>query len=283
MAIVRYLLIPLLSLFISCGGSAVSNLISSNVATTKSPGLAGIDPTPTIAAFSLTKVSIDSADGLRLVGSMYGATKAKSPALLLLHQWESDRHSFDEFAARMQGKGFAVLSIDGRGFGKSTKKADGTTIAAGRSDADIKAMLDDVDAAFNFLSKQPNVDAKRVGIVGASYGSSLAIIYAADHPEVAAAALLSPGLNYFGNIPTKPAVEKFGERPLFMTAAYDDRDSADAVKLLREIQNRPFEEDKAPIYAGKEHGTALFKLRSPDMGGFNLEDKLEMFFRNAFQ
>src|SRR5215469_327334 len=64
-------------------------------------------------------VTIDSPDGVKIVGSYYPAAQANSPALLLMHQWESDRHSYDEFAAKINDKGFAVLSIDGRGFGES--------------------------------------------------------------------------------------------------------------------------------------------------------------------
>ncbi|HMJ08095.1 MAG TPA: alpha/beta fold hydrolase, partial [Pyrinomonadaceae bacterium] len=183
------------------------------------------------------KVTIDSPDGVKLIGSFFAAETPKSPALLLLHQWQSDRHSYDDFAKRMQARGFAVLSIDGRGFGESVKTSDGRDITAERTDAAVKAMLTDVGAAFDFLAKQQNVDPAKIGIVGASYGSSLALIYAADEPKVAAAALLSPGLNYFGNMPTEPAIKKYGDRPLYMIAADDDKDSADAVKKLAAAGN----------------------------------------------
>src|SRR5205085_3046220 len=112
-----------------------------------------------------------------------------------------------------------VLAIDGRGFGESTAKTDGKTVTAGRTDTDVKTMLGDVGAAFDFLAKQKNVNPNRIGVVGASYGSSLALIYAADNPKVAAVALLSPGLNYFGNMQTEPAIKKYGDRPLELIAA----------------------------------------------------------------
>src|SRR5690349_19776355 len=51
-------------------------------------------------------VEIDSLDGTPIAGSLYAANKPNSPALLLLHQWESDRHSFDDFAERIQKRGF---------------------------------------------------------------------------------------------------------------------------------------------------------------------------------
>lgn len=201
-------------------------------------------------------VKIESADKALLIGTFLAAEKANSPALLLLHQWQSDRHSYDDFAKRMQAKGFNVLSIDGRGFGESKKTADGKPIAPVRTDAAVKAMLGDVDAAFAYLTRQKNVDPAKIGIVGASYGSSLALIYAADHPNVAAVALLSPGLNYFGNMPTEPAVKRYGERPLFLVAAEDDVESAECVRQL-------FKADKAArqmIYPSGGHGTELFKV-----------------------
>jgi dienelactone hydrolase len=215
-------------------------------------------------------VTIDSPDGVRLIGTFFEAAKPNSPALLLLHQWQSDRHSYDDFAKRMQEKGFNVLSIDGRGFGESTKTADGKTVATERTDAAVKGMLGDVGAAFEFLSKQSNVDPTRIGIVGASYGSSLAIIYSADDPRVKAVALLSPGLNYFGNMATEPAITKYGDRPLLLVAADDDKESADAARKLKETAASDKYEVK--IYGSGGHGTGLFGAK------LGLEDLLNGFF-----
>lgn len=225
----------------------------------------GVTPTPAASVANQTSsdartVKIESADKALLIGTFFTAEKPNSPALLLLHQWQSDRHSYDDFAKQMQAKGFCVLSIDGRGFGGSTRTSDGKTIAPERTEAAVKAMLGDVDAAFDFLSKQENVDPSRIGVVGASYGSSLALIYAADEPKIAAVALLSPGLNYFGNMPTEPAVKRYGERPLFMVAAEDDKESADCVRQLATA-------DKAArqmIYPSGGHGTELFKVPATD-------------------
>ena len=234
-------------LLVGCGGSApntTANKVANNVEK-------AID-----TATRSQNVSINSPDGVVLVGTYYEGEKANTPAILLLHQWQSDRHSWDDFAKEMQRDGFNVLSIDGRGFGESVKKTDGTAVAAGRSDDDVKAMLGDVGAAFDFLSKQKNVDPKRVGIIGASYGSSLAIIYAADHPNVAAVALMSPGTNYFGNMPTEPAVAKYGARPLFMTAAEDDPDSFNSVTKLNDATGEPRRAVVVTVPKGG-HGTAL--------------------------
>jgi dienelactone hydrolase len=225
-------------------------------------------------------VTVNSPDGVNLVGSFFESAKPNSPALLMLHEWQSDRHSFDDFAKRMQAKGFNVLSIDGRGFGESTKTSDGKPVTAGRTDADVKGMLGDLGAAFDYLAKQKNVDPNHIGIVGASYGSSLALIYAADNPRVAALALLSPGLNYFGNMQTEPAAEKYGKRPMFLIAAEDDKESADAVRNLAAVNNNGMY--GMLVYPSGGHGTALFKLTFPNHERPELAESLEWFFTSRF-
>lgn len=204
-------------------------------------------------------VTINSPDGVVLVGSFYEAEKPDSPALLLLHQWQSDRHSWDDLAAEMHGAGFSVLAIDGRGFGESTKRTDGSGVSAGRTDKDVQAMLGDVRAAVDFLAKQDTVDPKRIGIVGASYGSSLALIYAADDPKIAAIALLSPGLNYFGNMATEPAIIRYGDRPVLLAAAEDDPESFNAVTRLAELTGEPNRAVAISVKKGG-HGTELLKV-----------------------
>ncbi|MGH9948102.1 MAG: dienelactone hydrolase family protein [Pyrinomonadaceae bacterium] len=253
----------------NCNGSSTNGV--SNSATPHSANTT--DNANTVLNDRPQTVTIDSPDGVKLVGSFYGSPKAGSPAVLLLHQFNSDRHSYDDFAKRLQVKGFGVLSIDGRGFGESVKTADGKTVSVSRSDEAVKGMLADVNAAFEFLSRQKNVDTNRIGIVGASYGSSLAIIYGAENPKVKAVALLSPGLNYFGNMPTEPAVKKYGDRPLLMVAADDDAESAVSVKKLKEAGAKDKYEIK--IYEKGGHGTGIFKAK------VGLEDLLEQFLTKS--
>jgi dienelactone hydrolase len=219
-------------------------------------------------------VKFESADKVVIIGTFYEAPKAASPAVLLLHQWGSDRMSYDEFARRLQAKGFGVLVIDGRGFGESVKTADGETYKiergdVARGDETVKGMKADVAGAFDLLTKQKNVDANKIGIVGASYGSSLAMIYAAENKQVKAVALLSPGLNYFGNLPIEDALKNYGDRNLLLVAADDDQNSAETVKKLKE--SVPNERYETQIYPKGGHGTGLFAAN------VGLEDLLEKF------
>ena len=219
-------------------------------------------------------VKFESADKVEIIGTFYESPKADAPAVLLLHQWMQNRQSYDALAKRLQAKNFGVLAIDGRGFGDSTKTTDGKEVkqnpAAEKLDANlVKNMTADVENAFQFLTKQKNVNASRVGIVGASYGSSLAIIYAAENPQVKAVALLSPGINYFDNLPTEPAVKKYGNRQLLLVAAEDDEDSVEAVKKLKATGGS--EKYEIKVYEKGGHGTDLFGAK------VGLEDLLEQF------
>ncbi len=212
-------------------------------------------------------IKFESADKLEIIGTFYESSQPNSPAVLLLHQWQSTRKSFDSFAKQLQSKGFGVLAIDGRGFGESVKTTDGKTVSASRTDDAVKGMKADVDNAFNFLKQQKNVDAARIGIVGASYGSSLALIYAAENKQVKAVALLSPGINYFGNLPIEDAVRNYGGRNLLLVAAEDDQNSAATVKKLK-LVNEKFE---MQIYPKGGHGTNLFGAK------VGLEDLIKKF------
>jgi dienelactone hydrolase len=218
-------------------------------------------------------IKFDSADKLEIIGTFYESPKANSPAVLLLHQWQSTRKSYDEFAKRLQAKGFGVLAIDGRGFGESVKTTDGKTVSPLRTDDAVKAMKKDIDTAFNFLSNRKNVDAARVAIVGASYASSLAMIYGAENKAVKCVALLSPGINYFGNLPIENALKNYGDRPLLSVAAADDKESADTVKKLKSlVANDKYE---TQLYAHGGHGTGIFAAK------VGLEDLLEQFLTKS--
>lgn len=261
---------------IGCGGAAndpKGNRGTNANITPSSPTTPSGAETRKQAASAVETVTFDSAGGARIAGSFYPSVKTNSPAILMLHQWESDRHSFDDLAKQLQARGFSVLTIDGRGFGESVKTADGKPVEPSRSNDAVEGMKADVKAAFEFLSKQPSVNPARTGIIGASYGSSLAVIHAADDHNVKAIALLSPGLNYFGNMPTEPAVRKYGNRPMLLVAAEDDKESASSVKKLKEAGASDTHEVK--IYKQGGHGTSLFGAK------VGLEELIEEFFKKT--
>jgi len=204
-------------------------------------------------------VSFVTDDGVTIVGDLYLPEKTPAPAILALHQWESTRAAYKEFAKAMRNEGFVVLAVDGPGFGESTVGADGKAPQEWN-------LTDTIAAALDQLESQPAVDALRIGIVGASYGASNALIYGADNAaDVRSVALLSVGLNYHETLPTEPAMKKYGDRPLLMVAAKDDAESATATEKLAALAKSDKHEVK--IYDAGGHGTALL---GGSVGGVDL-------------
>ena len=91
-------------------------------------------------------VDLKASDDTVLKGSYFASVKP-GPGVLLLHQSNRDRKSWDGEAAQLAAAGFNTLTFDMRGFGESV----GTR-------SDFKRMPEDVDTALDFLMSQPGVD-----------------------------------------------------------------------------------------------------------------------------
>jgi dienelactone hydrolase len=139
------------------------------------------------------EVTIAAPEGGQLAGTLTVPEGAGPfPAVLLISgSGQQDRDEtifghrpFRVIADRLTRDGFAVLRTDDRGTGK-------TTGAVGSLDTDIG----DGRAAFEFLAAQPEVDKKRVGIIGHSVGGLIAPTVAARTGKVAfVVALAGPGV-----------------------------------------------------------------------------------------
>ncbi len=204
-------------------------------------------------------VSIAGAEGLELKGTYTPGREERGPAVLLLHMYGSDRQSWEPFAAELAAAGITSLAIDLRGHG-ATGGAEDWGLAS-----------QDVANAFAWLQSQPAADPSRVGIVGASIGANLALVHAAAHPDdVAAAALLSPGLDYF-RVKIGGLAEKAQGVPLFLAASEQDGYSAETVRVLSE--EAPGENEVA-IFDGASHGTDLL-AQHPQLAGKLIQFLLE--------
>lgn len=190
-------------------------------------------------------VTFTTSDGVIIAGTLWNAGAGK-PAVICLHQWRSDRTSFAALAKLLASSGMTVLTIDARGYGGSTSSSSGSSV---RPDRDIQH---DVTAAMNYLQK--TVKPSKTGLLGASYGSSNAVIYTAKNKGIAALVLLSPGLNYFKVLPTEDAVQKLGPTAVLAVASSEDLRSVEAVERYKELLN---DRISTKIYADIGHGTDM--------------------------
>jgi formylglycine-generating enzyme required for sulfatase activity/pimeloyl-ACP methyl ester carboxylesterase len=117
-------------------------------------------------------VDLKSTDGTVLKGTFY--TTAKSgPGVLLFHQSNRTRASWDDVARQLAAAGIHTLSVDGRGHGES----------GGTRESAVEKTSADMETSFQFLISQPGVQRDVIGLAGAgSYGAINALETAGLHP-----------------------------------------------------------------------------------------------------
>jgi dienelactone hydrolase len=183
-----------------------------------------------------------------------------APGIILLHQRGRDKSSWGSLPSELVAEGYAVIAIDLRGHGQTLDPVGRPIVLDSLTDSEYQAMLNDVAAAHAYFAAQKGVDAERIGIIGASIGANLALIYAAHDRRVRTVVALSPGLNYRSLQPL-PAMDGLDKRPLFLIAAKGDKPSADCVLALQKAAMK-----EAPItvreFDGRDHGTDLLKSQT---------------------
>lgn len=118
-------------------------------------------------------VDLKSADGTTLKGSYFAAAKP-GPGALLFHQGNRTRHSWDDVAVQLAAAGINVLTVDSRAHGESGGTPENYFKTAWASDLEL---------AFQFLSSQPGVNQKLIGVAGAGVlGVETAVETARRHP-----------------------------------------------------------------------------------------------------
>ncbi|HXI02874.1 MAG TPA: hypothetical protein VNI57_06810, partial [Candidatus Saccharimonadales bacterium] len=73
---------------------------------------------PAHAEVSKWNVDVKMADGAKLRATIYSQGR-RVPGLLLLHQCNSDRRSWDALATSLAKAGLSVMTMDFRGYGES--------------------------------------------------------------------------------------------------------------------------------------------------------------------
>ena len=106
------------------------------------------------------------------------------PGAVLCHGFGAGHRAMEPSARIMAGQGIATLIFDLRGHGSSEGAVDGK-------------MVEDVVDAWNFLSVFPEVDGKRMGLIGHSLGAMSAIMAAekVDNPRALIALACPPGID----------------------------------------------------------------------------------------
>jgi dienelactone hydrolase/Flp pilus assembly protein TadD len=146
-------------------------------------------------------VQIVADDGALLAGSLFlpreaspRGSSATTGGVLLLHALGSNRRAATPAARALAERGLVALTLDFRGHGASVTEAwPGPHEFSAHLADSLRRSRDDVGAALAFLARQPRVDGRRLGVVGAGLGALIAAEASREGaPAAAALAILSP-------------------------------------------------------------------------------------------
>ncbi len=199
-------------------------------------------------------VIFQSLDGTSLAGEFYEssnrrsffasrATEDKSPGVVLVHMLTGSKSDWRGLPDRIRDAGISALTIDLRGHGASSGSA-----------ADLAAMVQDVRAAAQWLASRQNVRPDAIGVVGASLGASLALLAAAELPQVRVIGLLSPSLDYRGLRTDTGLIKRLGSRAIWLAASSED---PLALRTLRDMAAETSGPREQMVSSTAAHGTVL--------------------------
>lgn len=197
--------------------------------------------------------------GWNIGGTMYPAKNKANPtkSIILLHALGETRDSYPVSFIEKLHDGVpeaVIIAIDMRGHGESTDPKSWEQF----SDFEFKGMQNDVtDAAIYVNDRYPTVDEHYV--VGASIGSTAAILAGARETDIVKVAMISPGMEYRG-ISIESAADDY-LRPLLLVASSGDTYSEESIGEIESLSSSLITKK---IYSGSAHGTDLFAATAND-------------------
>lgn len=194
LGIIGVILIVVLVTFAVVTRSEAHKLVSN-------PIRAPIDENPGDYGLPFEEVTVTSVDGLKLAG--WYVPSQNGAAIMTQHGYKSDRTSLLDEAAMLHGHGYGALLMSVRAHDLS----QGEQISFGHHE------MKDLEAWYQFLLAQDEVEPDKIGILGCSMGGSLVIQYAALNDHIKAVVAQSPFSSLDDTVST--SIRKFTELPPF--------------------------------------------------------------------
>jgi hypothetical protein len=216
-------------------------------------------------------VDLKSTDGTLLKASYFAAARP-GPGVLLFHQSNRTRTSWEDVARQLASAGINTLTVDSRGHGESGGKVEGQSSAG------------DLDLAFQYLISQPGVAGDVIGMGGAGWlGVHNSVETARRHSAAVKSLALLSGETL---IPQLRFLRQASQMPGLFVVSDDDEypPTREAMEWLYITSSSPAKKfihysaahdapwlwyetsDISKVAANGAHGTDLFKTH-PDLPG----------------
>jgi dienelactone hydrolase len=123
------------------------------------------------------------------------SVQGKVPGILVVPDWQGLKDPYKEIANRLARMGYVAFAVDM--YGKGVRPANNQEAAteAGKYKSDRKLMRARVQAAFEELKKQPNVDHKRIAAIGYCFGGTTVLELARSGADIGGVVTFHGGLD----------------------------------------------------------------------------------------
>ena len=118
-----------------------------------------------------------------------------APAVVVLHEWWGLNDHIKDIAVRLAGAGYVALAPDLYSRQGHAVTHDPQKAAALMNALSSQHVLRDLNAATTYLTRQPIVDPRRIGILGFCMGGTLALTQATHNSDLKAAVI------FYGKVP----------------------------------------------------------------------------------
>jgi carboxymethylenebutenolidase len=182
----------------------------------------------------------------KVIGFLASTIEAgRQPAVIAIHEWWGLNDWVREQAANLAANGYIVLAVDLYRGKVTVNPVEARRLKRGlRQDRAIR----DLKAAFDYLTRRPDVDPARISSMGWSMGGGLALQLAIHEPQLAACVV-----NY-GSLPTEPAdIQKINARVLGIFGSLDRGIPPDQVRAFEKSMKTVKTRLDIKIYDGAGH------------------------------
>ncbi len=173
--------------------------------------------------------------GRQLVGMLHLPNRKNAPVIIMCHGYSADKSSgriFVEAARKLVKNGFVVLRFDPRGSGDSEGEF---------KDQTLTTQLEDLAIVIKYLKNGNDINYKKIGLIGWSWGGALAILCASKYKDVSCLDLWALGTfreiwgnSFVNEIKSRESWDIY-DTTIFRKQILDDL-KYDIFKLIRKVK-----------------------------------------------